>query len=211
MKRAAALLTALTLLCSCALGQGTQPAGAQEQNNPPTGAEEQSELQAGKEEQNEVPAETKDQSDLSASGINEIQISAEELPPAGTLPQVVFPDWKGYADDTLAMNSMYSFYGCHGQGTVYVSVSGAVESFSMYINNAPVATDQMEAGGTYRVDFSSCALDGVNTLQVSNICPAGLEKAVTVTTVYPEVLEGTPEEVAKVPQSYTGQFLRKML
>ena len=80
MKRAAALLTALTLLCGCASGQGTQPAGAQEQNNPPTGAEEQSELQAGKEEQNEVPAETKDQSDLSASGINEIQISAEELP-----------------------------------------------------------------------------------------------------------------------------------
>jgi excinuclease ABC subunit A len=25
------------------------------------------------------------------------------------------------------------------------------------------------------------------------------------------VTEGTPEEVAKVPQSYTGQFLRKML
>ena len=200
MKRAAALLTALTLLCSCALGQGTQPAGAQEQNNPPMGAEEQSELQAGKEEQNGVPAETKEQSDLSASEINTIQISAEELPPAGTLPQVVFPDWKGYADDTLAMNSMYSFYGCHGQGTVYVSVSGAVESFSMYINNAPVATDQMEAGGTYRIDFSSCALDGVNTLQVSNICPASLEKAVTVTTVYPEVLEGTPEEAGISPQ-----------
>ena len=25
------------------------------------------------------------------------------------------------------------------------------------------------------------------------------------------VTEGTPEEVAQVPQSYTGQFLRKML
>ena len=201
MKRAAALLTSLTLLCSCASGQGVQPAGAEGQNDPATGTKEQNELPAGTEEQSEVPVETKEESSPPASEMNEIHISAEELPPDSSLPQVVFPDWKGYADDTLAMNSMYSFYGCHGQGTAYVSVSDAVKSFSMYINNTPVPTDQMEAGGAYRIDFSSCALDGVNTLQVSNICPAGLAKAVTVATAYPEVLEGTPEEAGISLQS----------
>ena len=99
------------------------------------------------------------------------------------------------------MNSMYSFYGCHGQGAVYVSVSTEVESFRMYVNNTPIATEQMEAGGTYRIDLSGCALDGVNTLQVSNISPAGLQKAVSVIITYPEVLEGTLEEAGISPQT----------
>lgn len=45
-----------------------------------------------------------------------------------------FPDWKGYTDDTLAMNSMLSFQFWHGQGRLWLTVSGEVESFVLYIN-----------------------------------------------------------------------------
>ena len=41
----------------------------------------------------------------------------------------VFPDWKGYVDDTLAMNSMVSFITWHGQGTIYLRVGEGVERF----------------------------------------------------------------------------------
>ena len=88
-----------------------------------------------------------------------------------------------------------------GQGALYVSVSGEVESFRMDVNSTPIATEKMEAGGTYKVDLSACALDGVNTLQVSNISPAGLQKAVSVAITYPEVLEGTLEEAGIAPQT----------
>ena len=33
-----------------------------------------------------------------------------------------FPDWKNYTDDTLAMNSMISFQGYHGQGQLMLDV-----------------------------------------------------------------------------------------
>ena len=34
---------------------------------------------------------------------------------------VTFPDWKGYVDDTLAMNSLYSFTCFRDQGELYVT------------------------------------------------------------------------------------------
>ena len=129
------------------------------------------------------------------------QMSREVLPQNGWQAQVIFPDWKGYTDDTLAMNSMYTFYGYHGQGALYVTVSEQVESFRLYINEKPVDTKQITAGGTYRVDISEYAVNGENTLQVSNIYPLGLEKAVSVAIPYPEVLEGTPEEEGISPVS----------
>ncbi len=60
--------------------------------------------------------------------------------------QAVFPDWKGYTDDTLAMNSMYSFIGYHGQGTVYVQISDKVDDFRMYVNGHAVQTDDLTPG-----------------------------------------------------------------
>ncbi len=129
------------------------------------------------------------------------QMSREVLPQNGWQAQVIFPDWKGYTDDTLAMNSMYTFYGYHGQGALYVTVSEQVESFRLYINEKPVDTKQITAGGTYRVDISEYAVNGENTLQVSNIYPLDLEKAVSVAIPYPEVLEGTPEEEGISPVS----------
>ena len=117
---------------------------------------------------------------------------AKALPDAGWQKQAAFPDWKGYTDDTLAMNSMLSFRGWHGQGTVWISVSDEVESFALYINGHRLDTAPFSAG-IWKVDISDLTVDGVNTLQLSNILPMGLKDAVTVSVPYPELLEETEE------------------
>ena len=112
---------------------------------------------------------------------------AAALPGYGWQKHAVFPDWKGYTDDTLAMNSMLSFQSWHGQGTLWLRVSDAVEAFSLYVNGEKLDTSALR-GGVWRVDIASLAVDGVNTLQVSNILPLGLEGAVEVCVPYPVVL-----------------------
>ena len=107
---------------------------------------------------------------------------------------VSFPDWKGYADNTLAMNSMYSFYGCRGQGTILVKTKEEVTGFRMYVNGQPVETSGLTGGETVSVDISDLTVDGRNTIQISNITPCDLKEAVTVSVPFPEVLDGTPEE-----------------
>ena len=87
----------------------------------------------------------------------------------GWQAQVVFPDWKGYTDDTLAMNSMFSFDGYHGQGTITVRVSDEAESFCMYINGTAIDTEDIAPGETRTIDISAWTRNGENTLQVSNI------------------------------------------
>ena len=108
--------------------------------------------------------------------------------------ELKFPDWKGYVDDTLAMNSMYSFDGCKDQGKLYFTVGENVESFDLFINNKKVNTKNMK-NGIYEVDISKIAMTGINTLQVSNITPKDLKDAITVNISYPGVIEGTLEEV----------------
>ena len=149
----------------------------------------------------------------SASGVSIGAVSARAEESADLMPQaageigtdsirkVTFPDWKGYTDDTLAMNSMYSFYGYHGQGTLYVSVSEELESFRMYVNGYAVDTGSLNSGEIFEIDISSCARNGENTVQVSNIIPSDLKEAVTVYIPYPVVLEGTPEEEGIRPES----------
>lgn len=113
----------------------------------------------------------------------------DALPEAAWQKTGVFPDWTGRVDDTLAMNSMMSFRFWAGQGTLYVRVSPETESFSLYVNG--VLCDTAGAGeGFYAVDFSSAAVDGINTLQLTNIRPLGLTEAVTVYVPYPVILEG---------------------
>ena len=108
--------------------------------------------------------------------------------------EVKFPDWKGYIDDTLAMNSMYSFDGFKDQGKLYFTISENVESFDLSINNKIINTNNMK-NGIYEVDISKIAKDNTNTIQVSNIVPNNLEEAITVNIPYPRVLDGSLKEV----------------
>ena len=113
----------------------------------------------------------------------------ERLPSAQWQKTASFPDWKGEADNSLAMNSMISFLGYHGQGTMWLDVAKDVESFQLYVNTAAFDTAAFRPG-VHRLDFSAAAVDGVNTLQITNILPRGLKNAVTAYIPYPTVFPG---------------------
>ena len=123
--------------------------------------------------------------------------------------EVVFPDRKGYVDDTLAMNSMFSFTGFEDQGTMYVTVDEGVESFDLFINNVKADTKNMKAG-TYEIDYSGISVNGTNTVQVTNIVPSDLDGAVTLDIPYPTVISGTLEEVGidKEPLDMIGRIIQ---
>lgn len=122
-------------------------------------------------------------------------ITQTTLPEQGWQDVVSFPDWDGYVDDTLAMNSLFSFTTFSGQGELYVTVAAGVQSFRMFVNNVEMDTGAMPAGGTYRIDISDITLDGTNTIQVTNIAPATLAEAVTVSIPYPTVISGNLADV----------------
>ena len=130
---------------------------------------------------------------LCAGGAGSAGAQEAELPEQCQMT-VVFPDWKGYPDDTLAMNSMFSFFGYHGQGILYVQPKKEVSQFRMYVNGNVIDTSQMPGGGTYSLDISALTVDGRNTVQVSNIVPSDLAEAVTVAVPYPEILKGSLQE-----------------
>lgn len=108
--------------------------------------------------------------------------------------EVSFPDWKGYIDDTLAMNSMYSFYCAKDQGKLYFTIEDSIENFDLFVNNKKVDTSKMN-NGIYEVDISKIAKNGTNTIQVSNIKSNNKEAKVTVNIPYPKVINGTLGEV----------------
>ena len=117
------------------------------------------------------------------------------LPSQDWQAQVTFPDWAGYVDDPLAMNSLYSFDGYADQGELYVTLAQGVTSLRLFVNNAEVDTSIMRGGNTYKVDISDLTVNGTNTVQVSAITPSTLEGAVTVSIPYPTVITGLPTEV----------------
>lgn len=98
-------------------------------------------------------------------------------------------------DDTLAMNSLYSFDGYADQGELYVTLASGVTSLRLFVNNAEVDTSAMKGGSTYKVDISDLTVNGTNTVQVSAITPSTLEGAVTVSIPDPTVITGLPSDV----------------
>lgn len=120
--------------------------------------------------------------------------SQETLPQGDFAAQASFPDWAGYVDDTLAMNSQYSFDGYAHQGTMYVSVADGVESFKLYLNNQEIDTSQMSAGTTTKVDISNATITGKNTVQVTTITPSDIEKGITISIPFPTVDQGSLED-----------------
>ncbi len=112
-------------------------------------------------------------------------------------------------DDTLAINSIHSFDGYRDQGEIYVTLDPRVESFRLFVNNVEIGTKGMEAGKTYVVDIADIAVDGTNSVQVSNIAPVGINGIVNVKAGYPSVIEGIPEDVGM--DSSTLEALGDML
>ena len=118
----------------------------------------------------------------------------EKIPSGTWQGEISFPDWKGYVDDTLAMNSTYSFEGMKDQGRMYLNIQEEVESFDLFINNHKLDTDRAESG-VFEIDISKLTKNGTNTIQVSNIISNNKNAKVTVYIPYSEVIDGTLEEV----------------
>lgn len=62
---------------------------------------------------------------------NGVEVAVQEVSPSKEpygKEEVTYPYWKGYVDDTLAMNHMYSFLGYHGQGSLRRHGSGQPEA-----------------------------------------------------------------------------------
>ena len=131
----------------------------------------------------------------SAAGSSPGTVTEAALPQQSWQAQVTFPDWAGYVDDTLAMNSLYSFDGYADQGELYVTLAAGVTSLRLFVNNAEVDTSAMKGGSTYKVDISGLTVNGTNTVQVSAITPSTLAGAVTVSIPYPTVITGLPSDV----------------
>lgn len=198
-----ALLTAIGSI-SCSTGSGD--ASKEGDNKAPLdGASIQDDAKGAAEESSLKDGESSDNAD--SEGKEDISEIASLKPDSvdGDVPAlpitVTFPDWKGYTDNTLAMNSMYSFMGYHGQGEIYFTIADEVESLKMYVNDIPVELDESSFQGTWKLDISTCSRNGENTIQVSNISPTDITEAVTVYIPYPEVIDGTPEEEGIRPET----------
>lgn len=122
------------------------------------------------------------------------------LPQAQWQGQPIFPDWLNYVDDTLAVNNLYSFTGFANQGDIYVTLASQVQSFRLFINQHEVNTTQLIAGNTYQLDISSWTKNGENTVQVSQIIPTTVQKAVKVSIPYPSIINDEAENAGMSTQ-----------
>ncbi len=143
---------------------------------------------------------------VSATPAGDPRVTEVQLPDQDWQMDRKFP--KG-TDDTLAINSIHSFDGYRDQGEIYVTLDSRVTSFRLFVNNVEIGTGDMVGGKTYVVDIADIAVDGTNSVQVSNISPVGINGLVTVKAGYPSVIEGIPEDVGM--DSSTLEALGDML
>lgn len=122
-----------------------------------------------------------------------VKVTSRGSVSGGWQGEPVFPNWKGYVDDTLAMNHMYTFVGYAGHGTLCVEPESGLTGFNLFVNNRQINTAAMAAGGVWNVDISGQTINGRNTIQVGGIRPRG--KKVTVRVGYPTVQEGSLQDV----------------
>lgn len=120
------------------------------------------------------------------------------LPTAQWQKIAVFPDWLGRVDDTLALNSMVSFHYWHAQGSIYVKIPENV-TFDMFINNHFLNTSSLNQSGNYEINISDYTVDGINTIQISNINPRN--KKISVYIPYPVIINGSLEDSGIRPET----------
>jgi hypothetical protein len=95
----------------------------------------------------------------------------DALPEADWQKFEVFPEYSRDLDDTLAMNSICSFDGYSGQGEFFIRIDEDVESFTLYINSERVDFEQTSKDSIYQLDYAKVAVNGKNSIQISNIRP----------------------------------------
>ncbi|MCR4907462.1 MAG: serine hydrolase, partial [Lachnospiraceae bacterium] len=119
-----------------------------------------------------------------------VGITGDEIPESEWQLDVSFPDWKGDPSSTYAINNCVGFTGYSGQGKVYLECDKDVSGFDLFVNGKGIDVSAAEAGKQYSADISPLTVNGINTIQLSN-----LEKGtVRVCIPYPKITEGKPEE-----------------
>ncbi|MCR4954750.1 MAG: hypothetical protein K6A43_11830, partial [Treponema sp.] len=104
--------------------------------------------------------------------------------------ELEFPDRQKEIDDTLVQNSLYTFDYFYGQGEMYVQVPECVQSFSLFLNHEQLNSN-LEAGKSYKIDFSKLAKNGKNILQVSSVrFEEGENAKIKVYIPYPNLIPG---------------------
>ena len=136
---------------------------------------------------------------LAAPTFAQAKLTAQEtaLPEdAGWQAELKFPDRWGEVDDTLTLNSLYSFEFFEGQGALYVQVGKAVQSFALFVNQENVDTSALKAGRSYKIDFSKIARNGKNLLQVASIRSTknGEDGTIKIFIPYPVLINGSVEQ-----------------
>ena len=178
IKKLTALFLAAAMTASLITGCGVKDGGSDSEND-------STELGS---ESTETGNEAAPGGDEAAAGA---AFEAVQLPDSEWQTDVTFPDWKETRSSNYAANNRIGFYGYKGQGRIYVTADDDCGGFSLYINETKLDTSGVKPGGTYTADISSAAVNGMNTLQVSDI---GSGK-VRVCIPYPKVIEGKPSDV----------------
>ena len=104
---------------------------------------------------------------------------------------VTFPDWKGSINTSFAVNNRIGFYSYAGQGVLYLQPDRDCSSFALYINGTRVNTKGAVAGTAYKLNISGLTVNGLNSLQVSNIKKGTVRACIA----YPTVKSGKPSDV----------------
>ena len=96
---------------------------------------------------------------------------------------VTFPDWKGSINTSFAVNNRIGFYSYAGQGVLYLQPDLDCSSFALYINGTRVNTKGAVAGTAYKLNISGLTINGLNSLQVSNIKKGTVRACIAYSTV----------------------------
>ena len=118
-------------------------------------------------------------------------LAASKIPSWQWQLDVTFPDWKGSINTSFAVNNRIGFYCYAGQGVLYLQPDKNCGAFSLYVNGTRVSTKNAVPGTSYKLNISALTVNGLNTLQVSNI----KKGTVRVCVPYPTVMKGKLKDV----------------
>ncbi|MCR5046707.1 MAG: serine hydrolase [Treponema sp.] len=123
-------------------------------------------------------------------GQENFSVEKKEIPEGEWQAQLSFPDRQGQVDDSLTLNSLYSFEFFEGQGELFIEIGKSVKSFSMFINQESLDTSALKSGNSYKIDFSKISRNGKNSLQLSSIRAQNKNDGIKVYVPYPILIPG---------------------
>ena len=124
-------------------------------------------------------------------------LTEAEIPEQQWELDVTFPDWMGYISGDYAANNRIGFNGYEDQGELYLQVDETCDKFSLFVNGEEIPTSEVEAGHNYKADISGITVNGLNSLQVSDVA----EGSVRVMIPYPTVIDGNLEDAGISPKA----------